>query len=78
MSVKRKLSIDGDVWEDRRDSRKQALRERHYVVFAAPGREGAALSLQEKAPDRFAYLPIEWAKFKDGTDCIKISGFSIF
>jgi len=75
MSSKR-TAEDGDVWERRRRSRSDALSHRNYAVFAAPGMETFAQRLETLEKSRFQYLPIEWSKFQDGTDKIKMSGFN--
>ncbi len=65
-----------EVWSERRTRRDQELAEKSYVVFAADACTELATRLQAADPARFDYLPIEWGKFADGTDRIKISGFS--
>lgn len=47
-----------------------------YVVFSARCFESMAKSLCEKEPQRFSYKGIAWDKYPDGTDKIKIEGFS--
>jgi hypothetical protein len=49
--------------------------EKRYVVLAADICTELAERCVEANPDKFAYCPIEWKKFPDGTDNITISGF---
>ena len=74
--MKRHQGDNGDVWETRRRARSGAIATRNYIVFAAPGMEKFAQRMEDTHSSRFHYLPIEWSKFNDGTDKIKMTGFS--
>ena len=72
----RKSESTEAIWARRRAERQQLRSKQSYVVFAADCCVDLAMRLQASDPSRFDYLPISWNKFADGTDCIKISGFS--
>ncbi len=47
-----------------------------YVLFSAEASRSAAERLGTEQPRRFRYFNISWGKFPDGTDDIKIDGFT--
>ena len=60
----------------RGDSFAYPINHRPYVILCHDVMVPIAKRMQELNPDRFKYLPISWGKYPDGTDNIKIAGFS--
>jgi len=63
-------------WESVRNTYRQMVNAKQYVIFAADPFREMALRMQAANPSRFRYFPIMWGKYPDGTDDITIEGFS--
>jgi len=55
----------------------RAVRDKTFVIIAAPGMEENAKWLQTTNPEKFQYFETEWGHFPDGTDNIKVGGFPV-
>jgi phosphoribosylpyrophosphate synthetase len=47
-----------------------------FVIIAAQGMEELALRLVAERPGQFSYVTTNWGRFPDGTDNIKVNGFT--
>ena len=53
------------------------VKEKTYIVLAAPGMEDIARRIHSVNPERFSFVQnTKWEKFPDGTDKIEIGGFT--
>ena len=51
-------------------------KKKKYAVFSSEAYNDIAMAFAARDVDRFKYFPINWGKFPDGTDNIKIEGFN--